>query len=385
MCGAAKPIQFDMNNSYSHLRIIHLVSNKAWGGGERYALDLMRALAAHGHEVTAAVRAGSAAIEPIRQAGIAVMAMPLRGMADAVSAWRLATLIGRTPCVVHVHNFKDVATAALARTLARNRRTAIVVTRHLARPGKTDALHSMLYRAADAVVFVSQFALNAFMAASPRVDGGKLTVIHNSILPPTAPAQLVPDLRAQLRLGPGQRLMMFHGRLSPEKGVEVLVDALASIGAGNWHLAVAGTGSKHYEAALRAMVAQSGLSDSVTFLGFRSDVMPLIAQCDFGVLPSVCPEAFGLANLEYMMCGKPHIATSSGAQPEFVRDGVDGLVVEPGNAKALAAAVSRLLSRPELCCQMGAAAAAHYADSLTYDRFYAAMLATYGRALSSRL
>ncbi len=374
-----------MNNSDSHLRIIHLVSNKAWGGGERYALDLMRALAAHGHEVTAAVRTGCAAIEPIMQAGIAVVAMPLRGMADAVSAWRLASLIGRSPCVVHVHNFKDVATAALARTLARNSRAAIVVTRHLARPGKTDALHTLLYRAADAVVFVSQFALNAFMATSPRVDGGKFTVIHNSILPPSAPSQPGPDLRTQLGLAPGQRLMMFHGRLSPEKGVEVLIDALASIGPGSWHLAVVGAGGERYETALRARVAQSGLADSVTFLGFRTGVLPLISQCDFGVLPSVCPEAFGLANLEYMMCGKPHIATSSGAQPEFVRDGVDGLVVEPGNAAALAAAVSHLLSRPDLCCQMGTAAAAHYAASLTYDRFYAAMLATYGRALSSRL
>ncbi len=374
-----------MSNTDSHFRVIHLVTNKTWGGGERYALDLMRALAAHGHEVTAAVRAGSAAIEPIRQAGIAVEAMPLRGMADAVSAWRLASLIGRGPCVVHVHNFKDVATAAMARLLARNGRAAIVVTRHLARPGKTDALHTQLYRAADAVVFVSQFALNAFMSTSPRVQRDRFTVIHNSILPPASPTQAVPDLRARLHLGPGQRLMMFHGRLSPEKGVEVLIDALASIGPGQWHLAVVGAGNEHYETALRARVAQSGLADSVTFLGFSSDVLPLLSQCDFGVLPSVCPEAFGLANLEYMMCGKPHIATSSGAQSEFVRDGVDGLVVEPGNAAALAAAVSRLLSYPELCRQMGADAAAHYAASLTYGNFYAAMLATYGRALSSRL
>lgn len=374
-----------MNNSNSHFRVIHLVSNKAWGGGERYALDLMRTLAAHGHEVKAAVRAGSAAIEPIRQAGIAVAAMPLRGMADAVSAWRLASLIGRSPCVVHVHNFKDVATAALARVLARNGRAAIVVTRHLARPGKTDVLHTQLYRAADAVVFVSQFALDAFMATNPRVGSGKLTVIHNSILPPSAPVQAASDLRRHLHLSPDRRLIMFHGRLSPEKGVEVLIDALASIGSGQWHLAVVGSGDEHYETALRARVAQSGLSDSVTFLGFRRDVLPLVSQCDFGVLPSVCPEAFGLANLEYMMCGKPHIATSSGAQPEFVRDGIDGLVVEPGNASALAAAVRSLLSNPGLCRQMGADAAAHYAASLTYGSFYEAMLATYSRALGSRL
>lgn len=374
-----------MNNSDSHFRVIHLVSNKAWGGGERYALDLMRTLAARGHEVTAAVRTGSAALEPIRQAGITVEAMPLRGMADAASAWRLASLIGRGPCVVHVHNFKDVATAALARLLARNSTAAIVVTRHLARPGKTDALHTLLYRAADAVVFVSQFALDAFMSASPRVNGGKFTVIHNSILPSSAPTHDVPDLRALLHLSPGQRLIMFHGRLSPEKGVEVLIDALASTGPGQWHLAVVGAGDEHYETALRARVAQSGLADSVTFLGFRCDVLPLVSQCDFGVLPSVCPEAFGLANLEYMMCGKAHIATSSGAQPEFVRNGVDGLVVEPGSASALAAAVRSLLSDPALCGRLGASAEAHYKASLTYGRFFEAMLATYGRALSARL
>ena len=178
---------------------------------------------------------------------------------------------------------------------------------------------------------------------------------------------------------------MFHGRLSPEKGVEVLIDALSAIGPGGWHLAVAGTGSESYETALRARVAQSGLADSVTFLGYRRDVLPLIAQCDFGVLPSVCPEAFGLANLEYMMCGKAHIATSSGAQPEFVRNGVDGLVVEPGSASALAAAVRSLLADPGLCRRLGASAEAHYEASLTYGRFFDAMLATYRRALSARL
>ena len=64
--------------------------------------------------------------------------------------------------------------------------------------------------------------------------------------------------------------------------------------------------------------------------------MEYLRQADFGILPSIYPEALGISNLEYMMAGKAHIASNNGAQPEYVNDGVNGLLVPPGDEKALA-------------------------------------------------
>jgi len=94
-----------------------------------------------------------------------------------------------------------------------------------------------------------------------------------------------------------------------------------------------------------------------------------VAQCDFGVLPSVVREAFGITNVEYMMLGKPHITTDNGAQPEYIENYRTGLLVPPDNFAALAGAIETLIDNDALCAEIGAAAKREFDARLDYGHF----------------
>ena len=222
------------------MKIIHLVSNKVWGGGEQYVIDLATTFAAKGNEVTIVSRDIDTVTRRFKDAGLPVTTMALKGAIDIASPFRLAKLIGKEqPVVIHVHNFKDATTALRARALSRNRNVRIVMTRHLVKAAKRISLYNKL----DAMIFVSHLAKNEFMSTSPVIDATKVHVIHNSIKHIPGTAECTPNKELTL---------MFHGRLSPEKGIDTLLQAFAKAALPSARLIIAGGGNDaQYEAAAR--------------------------------------------------------------------------------------------------------------------------------------
>ena len=94
-------------------------------------------------------------------------------------------------------------------------------------------------------------------------------------------------------------------------------------------------GEKAYAQELHAQVDRLGLSDRVHFLGFRSDVVPLMTMCDLIAHTSTAAEPFGRVIVEAMLCGKPIIAAQEGGVLEIVESGVNGWLVPPGDADQL--------------------------------------------------
>jgi glycosyltransferase involved in cell wall biosynthesis len=139
-------------------------------------------------------------------------------------------------------------------------------------------------------------------------------------------------------------LLVIIARLHPEKGHSYLFQALPEIRR-RVHkpvrLIVAGTGP--FDAAYRDEVRELGCEEMVSFAGFRKDSADLMAAADLVVLPSVA-EAFGLVLTESLYLGTPVVATRVGGIPEIVDDGVDGLLVPPGDSAALADAIVELLN-----------------------------------------
>jgi glycosyltransferase involved in cell wall biosynthesis len=132
--------------------------------------------------------------------------------------------------------------------------------------------------------------------------------------------------------------LLYAGRLSPLKGVDVAIRAVEQV-PGDARLTVVGGGTPDREAALRALAGPR-----VTFAGPREHAaMPaLYATTDAVLFPSVWEEPWGLVPLEAMAAGAPVIATGTGGSAEYLRDGENCLLVPPGDADALAAAVARL-------------------------------------------
>ena len=175
------------------------------------------------------------------------------------------------------------------------------------------------------------------------------------------------------------------GRLNSWKGQEVLVEALARLGpaAAAVQLVLAGDiypGDEPIGAALRRQVELAGLQDRVVFPGF-ADPQDVLAVSDIIVSPSTRPEPFALAVVDALCAGRPVIASAHGGHLEQVRDGVDGLLVPPGDAGALAQALLRLLADAALRRRM-AAAAHRDRRRFSLDASLPAMWAIYGEALA---
>lgn len=172
--------------------------------------------------------------------------------------------------------------------------------------------------------------------------------------------------------------LLFVGRLSHEKGVDVLVDAVGMMPEGT-RLSIAGDGPQRAALAQRADRVAPG---RVTFHG-RVDggrVRELLASAAVSVVPSRWHENQPMTILESFAMSVPVVVTNLGGMPELVRDGAEGLVVPPDDATALAGALSRLLEDPEKRRLMGEQARARVVAEFGIDRHLARIDEVYAEA-----
>ena len=368
--------------------IIQVFATPSWGGGEQFVYDLSRRLIADGRRVVLVSRPSAVIGQRVAALGAPFHTLPMKGVADMLSALMLAHLIVKyRPATIHVHHFKDAFTAAYARLLCRMQglRPRIVLTRHLVRRGKRGRLYRWLYGQIDRIAFVSELARREFLAGKPLVDPARLCVIPNSV--PEADravsAGAPPDLRRQFGIPSDAPLLLFCGRLVPEKGCDVLLEACTRLGSRPWALVLAGTGEADFERRLHEMAAEQELRGKVFFTGFVRGANRLLSQADISVSPSVCSEAGSLTVLEAMQAGRAQVASDNGSQPEFIDNGTTGLLVPPADAEALAEALGRLLGDDALRRRMGEAAKKRFDSHFSYERFYARYINLYEQPFST--
>ncbi|MDY7011640.1 MAG: glycosyltransferase, partial [Planctomycetota bacterium] len=144
------------------------------------------------------------------------------------------------------------------------------------------------------------------------------------------------------------------GRLSHEKGMDMLIEAFALVKAQlpQAELVLVGDGAERPR--LEGMVAERGLTDSVCFLGIRDDVPALLAGFDIFVLPSRS-EGLPLVILEAMAAGLPIVATDVGGVSEAVRDGENGLLIRPESSRVMADAIIKLAENEDMRNSLGQA------------------------------
>lgn len=359
------------------INVFHIVSDKVWGGVEQYVYDLAAELRATGNYIEIVAKNRRVILDRLHELEVPVSILPLKGLTDIDSPLRFARLIKKGKNIVHVHNVKDAAMAMLARHISENPNTKIVMTCHEVKAVKRSLIYKTVYRDLDKIIFVSELAKDVFMKSCSRIDPQCTTVIHNSghrLRDKNVPTI---DIRAKYGIPDSKCIIMFHGHVTEDKGISILLRALTQLDKNSYHLVIIGAGETKYLGIIKAFIVANQLLNNVTFLGYQSCVQPLLAQCDFGVLPSVCRESFGLTNLEYMMVGKAHIATNNGAQKEYVDDEQTGLLVAPGDYRELACAIEKLIDNPEYCKQIGDAAMRKFDKELCYRHFFDKMMDTY--------
>lgn len=149
----------------------------------------------------------------------------------------------------------------------------------------------------------------------------------------------------------------YAGRLSKEKGIDVLFKAFAKVVSflPNVKLMIAGEGKE--ETNLRQLAQKLDINDNITWLGYltRNDLENVFNQAWLQVVPSVWDEPFGNVTTEAMMRGTGVVASAVGAQPEIIENGVTGILVPPNDVQSLFDALLKLLQNQELAEKMGKA------------------------------
>lgn len=352
------------------MRLIHIIASGSMGGVERYALDICREYHSRGDDVIALTRDARAVDKVFAEGGIGLRHAPLRDYPDLFSSLILRDILREkpdVPTVVHVHRYKDALTAIAARIMAKRLDVRIVATRHKCAPGKDNWLRRRIYREIDAHIFVSEFSRDAFLESWPNgripFDSRRLHVAYNSLreVPPILPE---PER--------GAITAIYHGRLREGKGLEVLLQAMGIIkreGRVKLRLRIVGAGDPDYADALRRAAMLLNVAEMVDFIGYSDSPSTHLAECHFGVYPVMQPEAFGMANMECMMAGRPQITTFAGPQREYLTPGVEALEIPPGDAEALAESMTSLAIDKNLRLEMGEMAADTYNGRLSWPHF----------------
>lgn len=348
-----------------------------------------RALATHHDSGRFSLSVGSiAATGPLQLAlsrlGCATYALAAAGrLRLPIAAVRLARhLRSSRHDILHAHCFYPTLVGLAGARLAGCR---FVFTRHHSdhnvRLGKRwhVAIDGGCARRADRVIAVSQ-ATRRVMTDVEGVPPSRIRVVLNGMDPPPSPdAASVAALAGELGLSSGSRVCLVVGRLHEEKGHAVLLQAMPAILQSHPHTRLVVAGDGPHATVIRQLAERSGLRPAPSFLGQRGDVPRLMALADVVVVPSLA-ESFGFVALEAMALGRPVVAAATGGLVEIVEHEKSGLLVPKGDARALAAAVTRVLSAPDLARRLGEQGRARSAE-FTAERMVRGYEAVYGELL----
>jgi glycosyltransferase involved in cell wall biosynthesis len=357
------------------MRVVHVAPTLfgpagVFGGGERYPLELGRALARH------------------IECELVTFGRVAGGWSDSsglrVRVLRSITLLGRHPAhpvarglghalaaadIVHTHHLRSTP-SRLAAVNARIRGVRTAVTDHGL--GGNDWA-GLLPRLFDRFLTVSAYSARQLAAPASRTR-----VVYGG----ADPARFSPDPEAT------RRGILFVGRLTPHKGVDRLIEALPE----DAGLRVVGSAGhdpdlpeREYPELVRRLAAQR----RVEFLGVvpDPDLPALYRSAQVLALPSVertcygrdvvVSELLGLAAIEAMASGTPVVASRLGGLPEVVADGVTGFLVEPGNVAELRGRLAEVLGDRRLAERLGRNARERFLERFTWEACAERCLAAY--------
>jgi phosphatidyl-myo-inositol alpha-mannosyltransferase len=355
---------------------------EAPGGVQVHVRQLAAELRARGHRTTILAPGP----RPSEDAGVRIVGRPVRvpyrGTVAPISfspgSWRRIRSAMRSfdPDVIHAHEPLTPSTSMLA-VLAAS--APVVATFH----ASLDRSRLMEFtgpalRQVSGRIGVAVAVSDAAASFLRRVVRVPVEIVPNGV-----------DVRAFAHPGrpvqglPAGPKILWVNRLDPQKGFEIMLRAFERLASevGEAHLLVAGDGRDR--ALLRSLPRQ--LRSRILRLGTvpHEELPRYHATADVFVAPATGQESFGIVLVEAMAAGVPVVASDIAGYREVVRDGVDGLLVPPNDPIALAAAIRRILSEPELAASLKDAGRSR-AEAFSWLTVAPRLEAVYDRVLGAR-
>ena len=351
------------------IRVLHLRATNFFGGPEKQILE--HALHCRSSDVECVIGSFGGVgehndlIERARTAGVEAMLIEQSGPADVRMLRRVADSVRRRSIdIVAAHGYKPAVIMACLR--GRLGVPIIGFSRGRTQEGWKVGLYQWLEESAylrfDAIVAVSNS--EALRLRSSRVATKRIECVPNAVrIPCAGNDENQPDGMPSTHRG---RRLLSAGRLSEEKGHAFLLRALATpkLRELDWHLVVCGTGP--LKASLEHEAEESGLSEKVTFAGFREDISSILDWSDIVILPSLSE---GLPNivLEAMAHRRIVVSTAVGGVPDLIEHGRSGFLVAPGDPGRLAGAIVAALGAADERGTMGERARQHVRQEYSFE------------------
>ena len=355
------------------------------GGVERGTLEIAEAQIAAGFRAIVA-SAGGEMVPPLEALGAKHITLPLTAKSP-LAIWRNAAALGalmRAEGVALIHA-RSRAPAWSALMAARRAGLPFVTTYHGAYnegfPGKR--FYNSVMARGDRVIAISHFIAD-LIRTRHGVPEARLRVIPRGVDPrrfdpALVSAERIEKLRTAWGLPDGRLIIMLPARVTRWKGQMVLVEAMARLPGDSLALLVGDAEERPaFKAELLARIESLGLKDRVRLVGHANDMPAALMLADVVIHASTDAEAFGRTVIEAQAMARPVIASDLGAPRETVAEGVTGWRTPPGDAAALAEAISKALAMPtEERAALGARARAAVLSGYTTEAMQAATMAVY--------
>jgi glycosyltransferase involved in cell wall biosynthesis len=387
-------------------RVLHVINGEVYGGAERALDHLARHLGRFGFDVVMACLKPGLFPKVRHCRNVPLVELPMRGRFDLRPVRALVEMVRSGGFrLLYAHTARSALVAGLV-----SRITGVPLVYHVQSPTARDTtsrwrnwINSLVerfsLRRARALVAVSHSLADDLRRqgyAAERVavvpngspcKGSQTTLPHDgSRANRAAHGARSADERGAPHSAAGREWVLgMTAFIRPRKGIEVALRALAALRAQGLPVRFRVVGpfeTLAYEQQVKALADRLGLREAVDWVGFARDVDGELARMDLFVLPSLFGEGTPLVLFEAMAAGLPVISTRVEGIPEIIRDGRDGLLVEPGDAEALAVAVARVI-RGEVDWQaMRQSALARQRERFSDTAMAAGMAAVYHRVLS---
>ncbi len=362
------------------LRVLYVDHTARLSGGEIAMLRLLQALDRSVVEPVVLLGEDGPLVTKLREAGVETHVLELapdvrdirkgtlgaggiRHLRRLPRLWSYARRVARfardnQAGLIHTNSLKSDIYGAMA---ARMARLPLIWHVH-------DGIHSG-YLPPPAVVAFRLMAriLPDFVVANSEATLSSIRLPRSrpaAAVPCGVPPSLLEAVRAKEKTPDGQAIVGIVGRIAPWKGHGVFLNAAEQVlqtghDAQFWIIGAALFDEKSFEDEIRRRAATGVLKERVRFLGFRDDVQELLSSLDILVHASTVPEPFGQVIVEGMAAGVPVIAADAGGPREIITDGVNGLLTPPGDAPALACAITGLLEDPDRARRLALAGREH--------------------------
>ena len=357
------------------MNILFVDLETEWRGGQNQALLLLSGLKKRGHFVELVAVQGAALAERASAAGISVH--QVSGRVSRISAaWQISRIIRAGSFdAVHANEPHAVTAAWLARV---HRKTPFLISRRVGYPLGTNPVSLARYRAATRILAISQWVAEKLTASGAPKE--KLLVVYEGIEIPTLSDPSRARSRSRWRIPDKALLLGSVGVLSPDKGHELLIRALADLRGEfpDCRLLLAGDGPCKSD--LERLAKELGVANAVIFAGFVNDIASVYPALDVFLFPSFF-EGLGTSLLSAMSYKIPSVAFACCAFGEIIDSARSGFLVKEGNVGEIVNAVAGLLRDKSLARRIGEAGRARVIDKFSNDRMVEETVKVYEQLL----